>query len=240
MPAEPGGSGTFRLVLIHGIGANRCSWDALRAVLGESHPSLAIDLPGHGARRDRPFGLALAVEAVDDALREGNAPVVLVGWSLGGYVALAYASRRPELVDGIVLIGSSLIPNYAIRALFRIGSMLAPSAEVRPVRRLIAAVVRRRYGRRAASTLACGIEPGNGLRALRAIARSDVARWLDGVGCRALVLNGAHDGLFRWQERDFARHLDRATVRTIRATGHFAPLTSPEAIAEALTDFLER
>lgn len=173
-------------------------------------------------------------------MRGASGPVVLVGWSLGGYVALAYASRRPEPIDGIVLIGSSLIPGRIVRALLRFGSALAPLAELGPIRRLVAALVERRYGRRAASTLVCGIEPGDGLRALRSIARSDVARWVAGVRCPALVINGAHDRLFRWQERDFARRLDRATVRTIRGTGHFAPLTAPEAIAEALVDFLDR
>ncbi|MDQ3407865.1 MAG: alpha/beta fold hydrolase [Chloroflexota bacterium] len=239
MGSEAIGSGGPRLLLIHGIGANRCTWDALRAALRDAHPSLAIDLPGHGLRRGEPFDLGSALEAVEGAVHQAKDPVVLVGWSLGGYVALAYASRRPERIAGIVLIGSSLIPGRAVRALFRTGSLLAPLADLGPVRSLIAAVIRHRYGRRAASTLACGLEPGSGLRALRAIARSDVGRWRDGVRCPALVINGAHDRLFRWKEHDFARRLGAATVLTIRGTGHFAPLTSPEAMAEALADFLE-
>lgn len=223
---------------MHGIGANRCSWDAVQRVVRNVHRSVAIELPGHGLRRDEPFDLPLALAAVDDAVREASGPVVLVGWSLGGYVALAYASRWPESVHGIVLIGSSMIPDFAIRALFSIGSMLAPLADLPPTRRLVAAVVRRRYGRPAAGTLACGVEPGNGLRALRAIARSDVGRWLEGVACPALIINGAHDRLFRWQEQAFARRLGRATVLTLLGTGHFAPLVAPEAVAEALLDLL--
>jgi len=238
VPAGPGLALTKHLVLIHGIGANRCSWDAVRAALGAGIATLAIDLPGHGARRDHSFDLPLALAAVDDAVREASGPVVLVGWSLGGYVALAYASQRPESVHGLVLIGSSLIPNPAIRALFRVGSALAPLADLKLARRLVTAVLRRRYGRQAASTLACGVQPGDGLRALGAIARWDVRGWLDGVICRALIINGAHDRLFRWQEHDLARRHGRATVRTIRGTGHFAPLAAPEAVGELLTDFL--
>lgn len=227
------------LILLHGIGANRCSWDAVRAALPEGARSVAIDLPGHGTRRSERFGLDRAIRAVDHALSEVGRPAVLVGWSLGGYVALAYGCRRPKNVAGIVLIGSSMIPNIAVRIVFSAAARVARLSETAAMRRLIPWIARRRYGRQAVDgTLRCGIEPGNGLRALRLIARWDIAGWLDGIQCDVLILNGAHDALFRWQDRRIAQRLRRASLRTMDRAGHLAPMTSPGDVAQAVGDFI--
>jgi len=77
------------------------------------HPALAgrrsliVDLPGHG-HSDRPndFGYRLddharAVAVVLDA--EGLRDIELVGWSMGGSIAIVLAAGRPELVARLVV-----------------------------------------------------------------------------------------------------------------------------------------
>ncbi len=82
------------LVLIHGITESRRAWDPLLAPLAEAHDVVAVDLRGHGeSAAVEPFDLitmATDVHEVVDSIGVG-APVV-VGHSLGGAVATAYAA----------------------------------------------------------------------------------------------------------------------------------------------------
>ncbi|WP_245559146.1 alpha/beta fold hydrolase [Microbacterium indicum] len=95
-----------RIVLVHGAGLNARTWDRTIAALGGA--ILAIDLPGHGDsswREDADYSpaalapdLATAIEAWADA------PVHLVGHSLGGMTATLVASDRPDLVSRLTLV----------------------------------------------------------------------------------------------------------------------------------------
>jgi pimeloyl-ACP methyl ester carboxylesterase len=97
------------LILLHGAGLNGHMWDAVRRDLDPAWRVIALDLPGHGARRGEVFTLAGASAAVAAAARSvAPAPVVLVGDSLGGYSAMAAAAALPqEQLRGLMLGGSS-------------------------------------------------------------------------------------------------------------------------------------
>ncbi|WOF22155.1 alpha/beta hydrolase [Microbacterium betulae] len=95
-----------RVVLLHGAGLNAHTWDSTVIALGI--PALAVDLAGHGDsswREDAvyaPRGLAEDVAAGIEAW--ADAPVVLVGQSLGGLTAAALAAARPDLVSRVVVV----------------------------------------------------------------------------------------------------------------------------------------
>lgn len=80
------------LVLIHGITEDRRSWDPLTNDLAHDHRVLRVDLRGHGAS---PAGESdeLAEYAADIAALVDEPPL-LVGHSLGGAVATAYAAAH--------------------------------------------------------------------------------------------------------------------------------------------------
>lgn len=81
-------------------------WQPQIEALGEEYNVIAIDLPGHGSKQGQRFTLAAAVEAVDKAIDDsGTDKVLLVGLSLGGYVAMAYAAQHGGRVAGIFLSG---------------------------------------------------------------------------------------------------------------------------------------
>jgi pimeloyl-ACP methyl ester carboxylesterase len=95
------------LVLVHGAGGDLMQWPSdLRRMAGRA--VYALDLPGHGGSG----GDALAdVDACAEALRawaEGLAlpPFVLVGHSMGGAVALAFALSHMGRLAGLVLIST--------------------------------------------------------------------------------------------------------------------------------------
>jgi pimeloyl-[acyl-carrier protein] methyl ester esterase len=103
-----GNSGGYAapLVLLHGWGTNLRVFDGLRAALGAQHRVTAIDLPGHGrspwTAPDSSRQQQLAELAT--MLPKG---ATLVGWSLGGQLALQLANERTLDVRRLVLIGSS-------------------------------------------------------------------------------------------------------------------------------------
>ncbi|MEV7974236.1 alpha/beta hydrolase [Cellulomonas sp. NPDC089187] len=95
------GSGPL-VVLIHGITEDRRSWDPVTPQLAESATVLRVDLRGHGespaAPTDgdyRPTTLAADVHAVVEQYAEDDQAPIVIGHSLGGIVATAYASDFP-------------------------------------------------------------------------------------------------------------------------------------------------
>ncbi len=93
------GSGPL-LVLLHGIGLSRRSWDPVVPALAEHFDVLAIDLPGFGESEPMPSQVeptpaALAASVADFLDELGVGAAHIVGNSLGGWVALEFAHIRP-------------------------------------------------------------------------------------------------------------------------------------------------
>jgi len=105
---ERGGSGPS-VVLSHGIGSDCRTWDNLRPFLEPVASVTVWDLPGHGKseRTDDPADYSADLALADlVALVEPAPPAILVGHSFGGYLSLALAQQRPELVRGLVLVAT--------------------------------------------------------------------------------------------------------------------------------------
>jgi 2-succinyl-6-hydroxy-2,4-cyclohexadiene-1-carboxylate synthase len=92
------------LVLLHGFGGTRRTWDGVAARLSpERYLPRALDLPGHGQANDseRPITFAGCVAQV---LARSPERFALCGYSLGGRVALHLALTAPERVARLVLV----------------------------------------------------------------------------------------------------------------------------------------
>jgi len=98
------------VVATHGITANHRSWLAVGEELGRDLRLLAPDLRGRGrSRLSGPYGMAAHardVIAVLDAV--GVERAVLVGHSMGAYVAVVAAANHPERVSGVVMVDGGL------------------------------------------------------------------------------------------------------------------------------------
>ena len=95
-------------MLVHGTRTSSAIWRRqVEALERSGHPTVTLDLPGHGRRSHERFSLAGALDAIDEAVDSCTEPPLLVGLSLGGYTSLAYARRNEDKVAGVVLAGCS-------------------------------------------------------------------------------------------------------------------------------------
>ena len=118
MPTTSGSEATRsgRAVLLHGFTGSARSWDEEGLVAcfePRGIDAIAIDLPGHGSRggpRGRAgMSLETTLEEIDRALEPSvdGSPRHLIGYSMGGRLALHYAVHFPGRLDRLVLESSS-------------------------------------------------------------------------------------------------------------------------------------
>ncbi len=100
---------TAPVALVHGAANSSGVWRFWRERLAAvGHPVLAPDLRGHGAAPCADLGRVVMADYVEDvsaATRELTEPPIVVGWSMGGLVALMYGAAYP--VRGVVALGPS-------------------------------------------------------------------------------------------------------------------------------------
>jgi pimeloyl-ACP methyl ester carboxylesterase len=105
-----GGDGPALLLLLHGLGADADVWDPLLRQVGARWRWAAVDLPGHGGSAPLPRYSFGALAAAVAPIAEPEEPVVVLGHSLGGVVALTLASGWFGLqVVGAVALGSKVV-----------------------------------------------------------------------------------------------------------------------------------
>ncbi len=104
------GEGDPPFVFIHGLACDRASWAPQVERLSATNRCIAIDLRGRGGSSPiPPFDTSQATEDVAGIIRElALPPVIVVGHSLGGLVALLLNDRHGELVKGVVLCDAAL------------------------------------------------------------------------------------------------------------------------------------
>ncbi len=232
---ERRGHGPRSLVLLHGWGMNLRVFDALARTLAEDFTVLAIDLPGHGRSVEgadlgrhgwtlERLAAAIAPQLPSDSL--------LVGWSLGGQVALQLALDAPRRVAALALVSTT--PRFVIGADWPHGiadSVLAHFAQHldgdyrETLRDFLGLQVRgSRDAPAALATLQSALfshgeaTPAVLARALQVLRTADLRARLGAIPAPALVLSGQYDrvtppgaaralaaGLARGRHHEFAR-----------------------------------
>jgi pimeloyl-ACP methyl ester carboxylesterase len=248
------------LVVVHGLGGAAVNFTLLAPLLARRHRVLIPDLPGHG--KTEPLERADDLTAYADhvaalAELESMFPAPLIGYSMGGVIALRLAVSRPKSVMGLALVAAAGIVSVSRRAEIWLGvtGALRPAQVMTRFRGTFARRPRLRWlpfglwGAVDPPALApegvLGFLEGPSQHtdvgtAGRALLRDDPRPDLDRVRCPVLLLWGSRDRLVPLVDGfEYARRL-RAPIRTLPAAGHLLVGEQPHSCAEILVDFLDR
>jgi pimeloyl-ACP methyl ester carboxylesterase len=133
------------ILFVHGFGASLAQWQENLLPLNQFHPVYALDLVGFGAseKADTAYRVGLWVDQVYEFWQTFiGVPIVLVGHSLGGLVALTAAAAYPEMVQNLVLFTlpaarQELLQGSLQSFVGQIESFFTSSLVVRPLFRLV-------------------------------------------------------------------------------------------------------
>ncbi|WP_137725328.1 alpha/beta fold hydrolase [Prescottella subtropica] len=261
------GSGDRTVVLLHGYSDHGGTWQKVLPTLAEQYTVLVVDLPGfgHSSGTWREPLIDSYVEAlsglVDD--RTGpDAPVSVIGNSLGAVTALAWASARPDQVADVVLSdmpGVAPIPRTWTRGVQfrveRLTQLLSAPVPDRVVQQMVGALyataalrhplradasVRAGYTRHYATHRQVADLLALGRVVIREIAALPIPQMIDDLAMPVLLLWGANDLLTP------ARAARRITVTADRRVavipdcGHCPQLDCPSEFLAEILPFLAR
>jgi pimeloyl-ACP methyl ester carboxylesterase len=178
------------VLLVHGQPGTGADWDELLPRLG-GRRVLVVDRPGYGRSALGPTSMAENAGLLAELLvGRSAAPAVVVGHSYGGGVGVLMAARRPDVVGGLVLLGS-VGPRSSVDGLDRLlaspwlgdalsAAGLATIRHVLPRLRRVAGRLPAQAGARLRAVLPDGRDgvgaPGGGVRLWRSFVAEQ--RWL--------------------------------------------------------------
>lgn len=246
-PAQPwiaaGPRDAPAIVFVHATRVSRTQWIPQLRRLSERFRCVAVDLPGHGLRAGETFTLESAVAAVERAI-DAEVPAgraILVGLSLGGYVAIEVADARPDLVAGLVLAGCSAEAVGPNELLFRLYAEFLARFPERLQDRLDQLFFGLRYPRSVAGFLAEGGSwshaGGQGVRTLLG------RRFLERLGrlwTPVLVVNGALDPVFGPGGDHWAASCRSGRSVVIPRATHLSSLDRPRVFSALVAAFARR
>jgi pimeloyl-ACP methyl ester carboxylesterase len=238
------------LLFLHGVGGGHAAWDRqLAHFAGLGYQARAWDQPGYGgAPPVDPYDL----EQVAGALRReiGNQPAVLVGHSMGGFVAQETYVRHPEAIKALVLTFTSAAfgaggSDFARRF---IAARIAPLDQGQSMADIAARVIPAMRGSRTeesgialARRVMSGVPPQTYRKAVHLLTTFDQRARLAGIKVPTLLIAGSDDRVAPADvmERMAARIPGAEFVR-LEGCGHLGPMDQPLPFNEALAAFLAR
>ena len=251
------------VLFIHGIGGNASNWTSQLEVLANTHSVAALDLRGYGESR-----LGDKQSHIDDHCNDilkvmqhfGARKLVLVGLSMGSWIATSFAMRHPQLLAGLVLAGGCTGMSEADvdeRSKF-LESRAKPLSEGQTPAEFADAVVTLISGPNATKGQKAALHDSMSaissetyLDALNCfcnpVERFDYAR----ITCPVLLLTGEHDPLASPDEirqvsfnmynaMEENQRLPDIRFEVVNDAGHLCNLEQPEQFNRVLLTFLQR
>ena len=235
-------------LLLHGFLGRGADWDAVRERLPAAWGVCAPDLPGHGAAvglGDAAYTMDGAAARLADSL---DGPADVVGYSMGGRLALHLAVTRPDAVRRLVLVGASPGLRTAAERADRRALDAERAAEIAaelpgfldrwyrmPLFGLPDGLRQRLTADRAAHNDPA--ELGRSLAGMGTGAQPSHWGRLARISAPTLAVAGARDAKFVRLAAAMAEAGGFATA-TVPDAAHLVPAEAPAALAQTLTDFL--
>lgn len=255
---EIGGAGP-PLVALHGFTGSVETWAPFRAAFGRRFTVVAIDLLGHGSSECPPDPRRYQMErGVDDLIaifdQLGLGRVDLLGYSMGGRVALQLAVAAPNWIHTLTLESASPGIRSAVdrMARARADGRLADLLEGEGIEAFVDRweqvplfTSQRGLPARVRAALRSQRLRGNPLglaNSLRGMGTGEMAPLFDRlsqVSAPTLLIVGAMDEKYRALGREMAGLLPAATLAVVPGAGHAVHLEQPNAFTRIVLEFLE-
>lgn len=239
------GSGDL-VVLLHGLGGSRLSWEPQLAALGSNYRVAAWDLPGYGASTALAgattfTALARAVTDWIDVL--GAGPAHIVGISMGAMIAQYTAALHPQSVRSLTLLATS--PAFGLDGTppeqWR-AARLAPLVAGQQPADFAEGVLRAIAGPAiepdalAGQVSAMGRISGDALRAsIDCVVTHDARAWLPNIAAPTLVLVGDLDRETPpTYARALAEQIPHCWLHVLPGVGHLLNAEAPGEVNKAI------
>ena len=223
--------------------ANGATWLPLARRLGARFSVAMPDLAGHGRRRGERFRFDAALDEIATTIAQAETPPILVGDSLGGYLALAVAARAGHTIAGLVIGGctyplngvpgrlSALSDRCADGVMNVLGVAWLDRLCAKSFVRLTASLD---LGSDADAIAARGFSVATRGQTLRALLGRDFLALAKAIRVPTVFVNGAFDYPIRFGESAFCRAVPGARLAIAPGVAHGVGLLHPQTFADAI------
>lgn len=239
------------LVFLHGFPLNRRVWQKQIAAFQASYRVIAPDLRGFGMSACQPGETTMALYAADvQALLQPitTGPIVLIGHSMGGYVALDYARQFPDMLCGLVLVSTKASDDITEVATGR--RAMAEQVKTEGVHVVVETMASKMLTAAHQDSLMMEqvrgfmtwSKPAGVIGALLGMAdRQDLTSLLERLVVPTLVISGADDLLISPSESEkMARAIRGAELSVIPRAGHLVAFEQPDEFNRILQAWLNK
>ncbi|MGA0558926.1 alpha/beta fold hydrolase [Larkinella sp. VNQ87] len=233
------------IVLIHGHGVDASIWNGLYAELATDSHVIKPDL----SELTQHETIDAYAEDIFSRLQSfPNPSVVLVGHSMGGYIALAFAEQHSDLVSGLVLLNSTAFADTEEKKQAREQSIIALQQHGSGY--FIGQTVPKMFGSSFSKNRAQEVEhlvqqfsnlPAGALIAgMRAMAaRPDRVQVLQKAVFPVLVMAGKEDQIIPFaKSQELFDQLPKAQTVPLEQAGHLGMIETPEEVTQAIKHFV--
>ena len=244
------------LLLLHGFSGAASTWDSIAAELADDFQLVAIDLLGHGASDAPPDMPSYRMESVAADIisllgQLGLAKPNLLGYSMGGRLALFLALRYPTLIHSLILESASpgLADEQARAQRRQHDNDLADKISARGISWFVDywerlplwasqsdQLIRRQRSQRLANN---PLGLANSLRAMGAGAQPNLWGALPRLELPSCLIVGLRDAKFRPINQAMSAAMPKARLSIIPAAGHNTHLENPAAFCRELRSFID-
>lgn len=258
-PPRAGMAQSPTLVLLHGFTGSTANWARHQMVFAADYRTLVIDLLGHGQTEAPvdPARYTIEQSASDLAgllTTIAPGPVNLLGYSMGGRLALYFAIHYPYLVQSLMLESASpgLADSAAQQERIRSDERLADEIESQGMaafvdrweklplfasQQSLPATVQSQLHEQRLQNQPQGL--ANSLRGMGTGVQPSLWEQLTTLSVPTLLLAGELDQKFKGIATQMATCLPKATVVIVPAAGHTIHLERPQAFQEHVLTFLQ-
>ena len=237
-------------VMLHGLAEDRNSWADVQRRLSD-YTTYAYDLRGHGGTNlgEAEGTLERLGGDLIDFLEALTGPAHCIGYSLGGAVVLWVAAKRPDLVTGATVVGTSTVVGRRAAGFFRdrietvrsdfsgFGNVLKEDTRQQLV---VASDRLEEVTARRLKAIGNGDGYVNAASAMARLNEDPLTRCLPDITCPVHVIGGDADvSCPRKAAEIMLAALRHGTYHEVAQAGHLMSVDQPEAYAEAIRNALE-